>query len=142
MKLLLLMIALTVPSWGAGFSIDLAEVGRAIKARHDQVPARVKWRRITAGLAAAASVGDMVTTYQGIGRGACELNPFLQLPDKCGLNKARFNRVKIGLFIWLGPGQEIVHRLPHGDRLDRDVTIANAVTAALYTGVSIHNARQ
>lgn len=105
MKRLLLAALLAAPSFAASFSIDLVQVAKAVKARHDQIPARVKWRRATAAFAAAASVGDMTTTYQGIRRGGCELNPFLQLADGCSLNKARFNRVKIGLFIWLGPGQ-------------------------------------
>ena len=105
MKRLLLAALLAVPSFAASFSIDLVQVAKAVKARHDQIPARVKWRRATAAFAAAASVGDMATTYRGIRRGGCELNPFLQLADGCSLNKARFNRMKIGTgYAGLGSG--------------------------------------
>ena len=139
----LLQAALTAaPSFAASFSIDLVQVAKAVKARHDQIPARVKWRRATAAFAAAASVGDITTTYQGIRRGGCELNPFLQLADGCSLNKARFNRMKIGMFIWLGPGQELMHKLPHSAFWDRENIVLNVITGAVYTGVTINNARQ
>ena len=142
MKRLLLAALLAVPSFAASFSIDLVQVAKAVKARHDQIPARVKWRRATAAFAAAASVGDMATTYRGIRRGGCELNPFFQLADGCSLNRARFNGVKIGLFVWLGPGQELMHKLPHSAFWDRENIVLNTITGAVYTGVTINNARQ
>lgn len=142
MKRLLLAALLAVPSFAASFSIDLVQVAKAVKARHDQIPARVKWRRATAAFAAAASVGDMATTYRGIRRGGCELNPFFQLADGCSLNRARFNGVKIGLFMWLGPGQELMHKLPHSAFWDRENIVLNVITGAVSTGVTINNARQ
>ena len=142
MKRLLLAALLAVPSFAASFSIDLVQVAKAVKARYSQIPAQVKWRRATAAFAAAASVGDMATTYRGIRRGGCELNPFFQLADGCSLNRARFNGMKIGLFIWLGPGQELMHKLPHSAFWDRENIVLNVITGAVSTGVTINNARQ
>ncbi len=139
MKPLIAILLLSV-SAPAQVSIDLVQVVRAIKARHDKVPAVVKWRRITAGLAAAASVGDMVTTYDALERGRCEVNPILVGPDGCSINKRRFTALKVGLFTWLAVGEEVAHRLPHGHIWDRENIILNSGMAAAFTGISIRNA--
>jgi hypothetical protein len=134
-----LLLPVTLPA--QTFSIDLVKVKDTLAGHHNDPP-RVKWRRITAGIAAAASIGDITTTYRGTRQGACELNPFLHLEDKCTLNSRRFNLVKLGVFLYLGPGEELMHRLPHGHIWDRENIILNSGIAVLYSTVTISNINQ
>jgi len=139
----LLTLLLTLPCQGQGVSLNLVGVVKGVKHLHDKVPVTVKVRRITAALAVGASLGDMATTYRGIKRGFCELNPALQSTDGCSVNVARFTALKGGLILYMTVGEELLHKLPKaGPILDKESLILNSVVGIGYTVISIKNEAQ
>jgi hypothetical protein len=142
MRRLLTSLALTVSLHAASISFDVSRVVHELRAKHDQVPKSVRWRRVTAVMASAATIEDAITTQRGIARGACELNPVLQSSDGCGVNQARFTGLKVATLSWLLVGEELTHKLPHGSVWDRENIILNIGATALYTTISIRNERQ
>ena len=142
MKRLLAAFLLAGSAQAATFSLDLGKLAHAIKARHDSVPTSVRLRRGTAALAGLMTVGDFVSTNQKIAQGFCELNPGLQAADGCHVNVARFTALKIGMLLWLGPGEELAHKLPHGRIWDRENIVLNIGAAATFAALTIHNEAQ
>jgi len=142
MKRFALIFAMAFSAQAQVIGIDIGKVVHAISAKHQQVPASVKWRRITAALAGAATIGDVVTTQRGLSRGRCELNPALVAANGCGINVARFTLLKVGMLTWLSFGEEAMHKLPHGHIWDRENIIINTGAAIGFTALSIHNEAQ
>lgn len=139
MKRLIALALLATHANAATISVDLGAVKRAIVERHQRIPKTVRLRRLTAALAASASVADIVTTNRGLARGRCEVNPLLVGSDGCSINRTRFTALKVGVLLWLGPGEELAHKLPHGAIWDRENIVINSVLAVGYGVVAARN---
>jgi len=142
MKRFALIFAMAFSAQAQVIGIDIGKVVHAISAKHQQVPASVKWRRITAALAGAATIGDFVSTNRKISQGFCELNPGLKAADGCHVNEGKFIALKVGILVWLGAGEELMHKLPHGQIWDRENIILNTGAAVGFAALSIHNEAQ
>ena len=141
-KLLLALLLLVSPVLATSFTLDLGMTIHALKAKHDKVPPLIKLRRITAALAGVATIGDAYTTYRGLARGRCELNPVLVQANGCSINTTRFTLLKTGMLIWLSAGEEIADRLPHGYIWTRENIILNTVAVGTFGALAVHNELQ
>lgn len=145
MKTLILTLALAASASAAGFQfhLDLGKVAHAIKARHDQVPASRRLRRVTGILAGVCNAADAVTTKRGFDRvpTGCEANPRLQAADGCHVDKAKFGTAKGAVLASL-VSEELINGKPLEDTLNREATITNIALAVSFCAVSVNNELQ